>query len=298
MSLRSTSWLAIDGDRRLGPFARAGYLAGNALRNALPGGARGLRLERFAGTAASPHGGAPSPSRVLCERHLAALDLAGLAATGGGVRMHEMGCGSGRAGRLAGAAAGMPIRYRGFDVARRGSWDEPVPGASMAVFDGMDFTGTIAPDDNFFFSQSAAEHIPGDLSYFEAVARACARAAGPTLQVHYLPAPACLRLYLFHGFRQYPAAALRRIAALQAPDAASSAVALGGRACAALHWRWITLPMIRRRPDRRIADPGGYARALDEAIAADAGAPPEEAMFWAFVVRRGFQVPPRPGHVP
>jgi hypothetical protein len=288
LSLRSTSWLAIDGDRRLGPVVRVGYLAGNALRNALSRAPGGLALERFAGAATRADEAAPSPSRLLCEHHLASIGLEGFAAAAGGLRMHEMGCGSGRAGRLASAAAGAPIRYRGFDVARRAAWDEPMPGASMAVFDGEDFAGTIAPDDNFFFSQSAAEHIPGDLAYFEAVARACARAPGPTLQVHYLPSAACLRLYLFHGLRQYPLAALRRIAALQAPDARSVAVALGGPACAAVHWRWITLPMIRRRPDRRAADPRAYARELAAAIAADAAAPPGKAMFWAFVVRRGF----------
>lgn len=296
LSLRSTSWLAIDGDRRLGPVARVGYLAGNALRNALSRAPGGLALERFAGAATPADEAAPSPSRLLCERHLASIGLEGFAAAAGGLRMHEMGCGSGRAGRLASAAAGSPIRYRGFDVARRSAWDEPMPGASMAVFDGEDFAGTIAPDDNFFFSQSAAEHIPADLAYFEAVARACARAPGPTLQVHYLPAAACLRLYLFHGLRQYPAAALRRIAALQAPDARSAAVALGGPACADVHWRWITLPMIRRRPDRRAADPRGYARELAAAIASDASAPPGKAMFWAFVVRRGLDRHPARDH--
>jgi len=292
LSLRSTSWLAIDGDRRLGAVARAGYLAGNALRNALSRDPAGLALERFPDAHAPTGGVSPSPSRLFCERHLASMGLAGFAATAGGLRMHEMGCGSGRAGRLASVAAGAPIRYRGFDVARRAAWDEPMPGATMAVFDGEDFAGTIAPDDNFFFSQSAAEHIPGDLAYFEAVARACARAPGPTLQVHYLPSAACLRLYLFHGLRQYPAGALGRIAALQAPDAHSVAVALGGPACAAVHWRWITLPMIRRRPDRRAADPVAYARELAAAIAADAAAPPGKAMFWAFVVRRGFPAHP------
>ena len=126
--------------------------------------------------------------------------------------------------------------------------------------------------------------------------RGPARAPGPTLQVHYLPAAACLRLYLFHDLRQYPAAALRRIAALQAPDARSAAVALGGPACADVHWRWITLPMIRRRPDRRAADPRGYARELAAAIASDASAPPGKAMFWAFVVRRGLDRHPARDH--
>ena len=286
MSLRSTSVLAIDGDRRLGKLARAAYLAGNALRNAALSGPGDLALARFAGPAHAPDDGAPSPSRLLCEAHLASLGLDGFAAAAGGLRMHEMGCGSGRAGRLAASATGAPIRYRGFDVARRGAWDDPMPGATMAVFDGSDFAGTIAPDDNFFFSQSAAEHIPADLAYFEAVAQACARAPGPTLQVHYLPAAACLRLYLFHGFRQYPAAALRRVAALQAPGARSVAVALGGPACAAVHWRWITWPMVRRRGDGRATDPQGYARALAAALEADAAAPPARAMFWALVVRR------------
>ena len=73
-------------------------------------------------------------------------------------------------------------------------------------------------------------------------------------------------------------------------------MALGGPACADVHWRWITLPMIRPPPDRRAADPRGYARELAAAIASDASAPPVKAMFWAFVVRRGLDRHPARDH--
>ncbi|MBM3519040.1 MAG: hypothetical protein FJX56_14490 [Alphaproteobacteria bacterium] len=197
------------------------------------------------------------------------------------------------------ALVGAALRYRGFDVQRHPAWDDPMPGARLATFDGDDFAGTIAPDDNFFFSQSAAEHIPNDLDYFAAVAGACARSDGPTLQIHYLPAPACLRLYLFHGLRQYPAGALGRLAALQAPDARCTVVALGGPAAIDLHWRAITWPMLRRRKDGRTTGPEAYRQALVDAVAADGGAPPHRSMFWAFIVRRGdHSSAAQPGAVP
>ncbi len=283
---RSTSPIAIDGDRPLGRFAKLAYLGANAARNALAGGSGALARARFDGAPSGTITGTPSPSRVLCERHLAAFGWAAFARSAGGIRMHEMGCGSGRAGRLVAAAAGIPIAYRGFDVRANATWTEPMDGAHMLVFDGRDFAATISPVDNFFFSQSAAEHIPADLDYFSAVARACAKASGPTLQIHYLPSPACLRLYLFHGFRQYPAGALADIAALQAPGTRCTAVALGGPASVALHWRWITWPLLRGRADRRNAEPDAYRAALAQALAADDGAPARHPLFWAFVVER------------
>ncbi len=277
----------IDGDRPLGRFAKLAYLGANALRNAAAFRPGPLRVERFHVGDPSAITGTPSPSRLLCERHLVGVDWRTFARAAGGIRMHEMGCGSGRAGSLVAAAADTPIRYRGFDVRTNPAWATPADGAEMAVFDGADFARTIGSQDNFFFSQSAAEHIPGDLDYFTAVARACAAAIGPTLQIHYLPAAACLRLYLFHGFRQYPVGALARIAALQAPDARCTAMALGGPAAINLHWRWITRPLLARRPERRMVDPAGYRAAMAAALAADEGAAPSAALFWAFVVRRG-----------
>lgn len=288
MSGASTSWLRVNGDAPLGRVGKLAYLSGNALRNAVLARPGALAIENFVPADPDPRAGTPSPSRALCEAHLAAAGLAEFARVAGGIRMHEMGCGSGRAGWMAAAAAGGPIRYRGFDVVARESWSTPSPGASFATFDGADFAATIAPDDNFFFSQSAAEHIPADLDYFAAVARACAAASGPTLQIHYLPSAACLRLYLFHGYRQYPAGALARLAALQPAGARISAVALGGPAVVALHWRWITWPALCRRPDRRGVDPDGYRAALRAAVARDARHVTDAAMFWAFVVRLGW----------
>ncbi|MCA3246913.1 MAG: hypothetical protein ING29_10615 [Azospirillum sp.] len=288
MSGHSTSRLRVNGDVPLGLAGKLGYLAGNALRNLAFDRPGTLVVERFAPTDPGVAAGTPSPSRALCEAHLATVGLAEFARAAGGVRMHEMGCGSGRAGRLAAAAARTAIRYRGFDVAARDSWSTPPQGAAFATFDGADFAATIAPDDNFFFSQSAAEHIPADLDYFAAVARACAAASGPTLQIHYLPSAACLRLYLFHGYRQYPAGVLARLARLQPAGARVAAVALGGPAAVALHWRWITWPALRGRPDRRDVDPAGYRAAFRAAAERDAARGRGAPAFWAFVVRAGF----------
>ncbi len=287
MSGGSTSRLRLNGDGVLGLAGKFGYLAGNALRNAVLDRPGALTVERFVPADLGAVAGTPSPSRALCEAHLAAIDWAGFAHAAGGIRMHEMGCGSGRAGALVTTALGRTIRYRGFDVAARESWARPAPQACFAAFDGRNFAGTIAPDDNFFFSQSAAEHIPADLDYFTAVARACAAAPGPTLQIHYLPSAACLRLYLFHGYRQYPAGVLARLAALQPADARVSAVALGGPAAVALHWRWITWPALCRRPDRRTVDPEGYRAAFQVAVTEDAACLSGVPAFWALVVRRG-----------
>ncbi|MBI1245688.1 MAG: hypothetical protein GC202_11835 [Alphaproteobacteria bacterium] len=286
--LRSTSPIMIDGDRPLGHLAKLAYLGANAVRNRALGRSGGLSLERFGGADQATIAGTPSPSRLLCERHLASIEWAKFSQSAGGIRMHDMGCGSGRAGRLVAAAAGSSIRYRGFDVRKDPAWEASRAGSEMTVFDGVDFAGTIRPGDNLFFSQSAAEHIPSDLEYFSAVARACDTASGPTLQMHYLPAASCLRLYLFHGFRQYPIGALARLAALQASDAKCAAVALGGPAAIELHWRWITRPLLSRQPDQREVDPVGYRAALSAAIESDVRATPSAALFWAFIVRRRF----------
>ena len=56
---------------------------------------------------------------------------------------------------------------------------------------------------NLFISQSAIEHFDHDLEYFSQINNFINSQNNNTIQIHLFPSPACLWLYLFHGFRQY-----------------------------------------------------------------------------------------------
>ena len=89
------------------------------------------------------------------------------------------------------------------------------------------------------------------------------------LQVHIVPAPAALLLYLWHGYRQYGVAAL----ADRFRARGARVFALGGAASWLLHFLWITLPETVLRARLRRAFPRAYTTLLRLAFRLDGRLP-------------------------
>ena len=105
------------------------------------------------------------------------------------------------------------------------------------------------------------------------------------MQIHLMPSPACLWLYLWHGYRQYSHRRLEEVAGLFDKDAFSAVVALGATRCNAVHARAITRPMLTGRPDRRDTETKAYVADLTAAIAHDMAHPNfARASFHALVI--------------
>ena len=256
----------LNGDETLGLYDRLRYVGGNLRRNLRP---RRTPLEvsrwpapdRLRGDAAP---GASSPLRSLSEAFV--REELPRQRPPGEVAVLDIGCGSGRLAALLGEA-GYRGRYTGVDAADRFAAD---------AFAGPAFRMTFAHGDahdvrldgpfDLVCSVSALEHIAEDQRLLD---RLDGMLSPGGLQVHIVPAPAALLLYLWHGYRQYGVAALAdRFAARGA-----RVFALGGGASWLLHFLWITLPETVLRARLRRAFPRAYTTLLRLAFRLDGRLP-------------------------
>jgi 2-polyprenyl-3-methyl-5-hydroxy-6-metoxy-1,4-benzoquinol methylase len=292
---RSTSLHNLNADRHMSLAARALYLPLNRLNNALPYASVDPRLDirdfrcPDADTlwATIPPGA--SPSRVLSDLFWATLPWAAIHAHLGEVHVLDIGCGRGNYGpRLLNWAAGHLASYTGTDAHPHSGWSGLTAADRRLRYyqsTAEDFLTTIPHGTNVFLSQSALEHFDEDLTFFEQLRTYRHSVDGPVLQIHLMPSQACLRLFLFHGVRQYTPRTISRITRLfDAPDDGAVLYRLGGVACNRLHLRFVTVPSITGRPDRRATEPEVYARELRRAISRDAQQDQPSPAFYALVI--------------
>jgi hypothetical protein len=290
----STSNHRLNGDRRLSAIGKAGYFVLNALNNARPYAALDPRLvvkpftyPSFRERRADLPRGA-SPSRTLSDLFWMTRPWDAFRAELGPIRMLDVGCGRGDYGpRLLDWSAGAIERYTGTDAQSTPAWTALTAADSRLRF----FASTaescragIPADTNMFVSQSALEHFDDDLLFFDQIRDFVASRAGPVIQIHLVPSPACLRLYHLHGVRQYTPRTLSRITRLFA-DASLELYGLGGRQSNRLHFEFITKPLLIHKRDLREERPDDYQRRLFEALEADMRRPSRSPAFWALVIR-------------
>jgi SAM-dependent methyltransferase len=184
----------------------------------------------------------------------------------------EIGCGSGSMCRrlaglgFSGSYVGVDIKDR-FDRAAVAGFDKTLVMADITTWE---------PDRRFdlILSVSALEHIPGDARLIER-ARSWLKRGGR--QLHILPAPWALPLYLWHGYRQY---GLGRLATMF--DARARIFRLGGVISVAVHLLFITVPELLLRVPLRQRLPRLYERAAG-ACRADARLASRPAVHYAVV---------------
>jgi SAM-dependent methyltransferase len=286
---------AYSGDGHLRFDRAAAWLLLNALDNARPNAGVDAGLENARFTCPLPldalrrMAGTPSPSRALCDLFWAHLPWAALEERLGPIRMLDLGCGSGRYAEKFQAWSGRRLaRYTGVDLQPHAEWN-PIGNANPFVtFHAADIERidrVLSPDVNLIVSQSTLEHVRNDAFVFEML-HAHAHASGRALlQIHAVPSAACLRLYLWHGYRQYTPRTISAVTSRFADCSARRLIALGGDACNALHWDYITWPlMIRRTGDRRDAEPERYRAALGDAIALDVARRSNHPAFYVLLI--------------
>lgn len=230
-----------------------------------------------------------SPSRALSDLFWATLPWATIQAHLGEARLLDVGCGRGNYGpRLLRWADGHLASYTGTDAQPQAGW------AALEASDrrlhyypsaAENFAGMIPDGTNVFISQSALEHFDEDITFFAQIRDYVRRVRGPVLQIHLVPSQACLRLFLFHGVRQYTPRTLSKITR-QFDSAEDGAVLyrLGGAHCNRLHLRFVTVPSVIGGQDRRTTEPERYERQLRGAISRDAQHGQRSPAFYALVI--------------
>ena len=137
--------------------------------------------------------------------------------------------------------------YNGIDIKSHESWNDLMKQDSRVSF--LQSAAEELPEDvlrnsNMIISNSALEHVRGDLTFFQSHRRFM-DVDRPVLQIHVVPSAITLLRYLLHGYRQYTRKAVSRLAATY-PDSRCSVVRLGGMWSNMLHLVFITAPAVLR----------------------------------------------------
>ncbi|MCH7972144.1 MAG: hypothetical protein IH960_14065 [Chloroflexi bacterium] len=147
-------------------------------------------------------------------------------------------------------------------------------------------------DVNLIVTQSSLEHFEEDLGFFAQIRDHIEKTGTNTIQIHSFPSRACLKLYRWHGVRQYTARTASKIASLFAgPDSYSVLYDLGGAQCNAVHYRYITEPLARMGVNRKNEEPEKYRAELLAAIESDSAGPTNDPSFYALVIHSNFREP-------
>lgn len=276
--MKSSSIHRLNADTGLGKWGRRFWYSLNWLNNSLLPNwkERQLSIKKFrpelsTSAWANIHPKS-SPSRALSDLFWMQLPWPRIQAELGELRIVDTGCGSGRYGlELQKYSGGRIASYTGLDEHAHADWPEVMkqqPFIKLLPADSAHFASVIPDDTNVFISQSAIEHFPEDLTYFRQLRDFMGAHQRPTLQIHLFPSAAGLRLYRFHGVRQYTPRTVSAITRLFAGSRATL-FELGGPACNRLHWEYITKPILKGDQDRRETENKTYLNALQIAVQED-----------------------------
>lgn len=282
----------ISGDQVLSPVARRLFFLLNRLNNTFPlCGKSGMEVRRFCCDYERFWGemrAKESPARALSKLFWMDLPWARIREELGEIHCFDTGCGKGKYGPLLLKFSDNRIaKYVGVDIEPRAQW-ESIRAAytkiSLMQSDAAGIRDCIPAETNFFVTQSAIEHFKKDLLYFKQIRDFIVNKKTSIVQVHLLPAPACLKLYGLHGVRQYPLHAIGRIVNIFRKYSYAVLYELGGTRSRTLHDEYITGPITDGLGDLRHDETGQYACHLREAIRDDMSDPYGEPLFYALII--------------
>lgn len=229
---------------------------------------------------------ADSPGRKAADMFCMDLPWEAMRAELGDIRLLDIGCGRGGYARLLQAWSGGRIAgYRGIDIAPHDEWESVArewPEAAFQVCAAESVAGVLDAGTSMLFSQSALEHISGDLALFRQIAAFAESRRQPVLQLHVVPAAAAAKIYPGHGIRYYTTRLLSKITRLFSAFSECRLIALGGEASVRVHREYIT--DAGGGTQKRHADPGAYDAACREALRADMDGENRSPIFYALVI--------------
>lgn len=235
-----------------------------------------------------------SPARKLTDIFLQNLDWKKIQKELKLINILDVGCGAGNyAGKLIHWSGNRINRYLGIDICASDNWprlEKTCRQVNFVAGNCINIQKYITKETNLIISLSAIEHFKEDLTFFYNLARCIRLRKQPALQIHLLPSAACLDLYGFHGVRQYHPRSLNQIIRLFKPFSTAIIYKLGGKNCNALHWSYITKPLIMKSlklspaGDRRESEIKDYDRMLWQAIHNDMKTDGNSPTFYALVI--------------
>ena len=158
------------------------------------------------------------------------------------VSIFDIGCGKGHYGFLFKELLNKNINYSGLDIYK----NEKFPDEFNHIIDRAENAHNHLKNHNLIVSQSALEHIEGDMDVLTNITQVLCDRGKPFVQIHLVPASASLYLYLWHGFRQYSEKNLGLISErlTSSYEVKVTIIPLGGWRSFITHFTQITLPYL------------------------------------------------------
>jgi hypothetical protein len=293
MSKKSSSFHTINSDYPLSLPSKFFYILLNLFNNSLNfSPKKGLEI-RYLNNSSSNEladriaaSGKISPARFLSNEFWRHLNLDNLRdALGGRIEALEIGCGTGRYGKLL-LERDRTLKYLGVDISEPIEWAPGVDTDANFLKASYEDVEDYLSDHNFLFTQSALEHFDNDLELFSKISENRNRTKLPLIQVHVFPSAPCLRTFLWHGIRQYNFRTIRKIIKNSEPETTPILICLGGSATNSFHWKSITKFSIQKLHERMYTSLPNYSLSLARAIKEDdLRKKPQAASFYVLLMQ-------------
>jgi len=183
-----------------------------------------------------------SPSRKWSDLFLMNTEWEKIHETLKTINVLDLGCGTGNYYFKLQEYSGNKISsYVGVDISKHENLLQFPPGNVKFInYDGKNLLNLIPLETNIIFSQSAIEHFQEDLTIFKQIKNFCEMSDRPIYQLHMIPARECLKLYRFHGVRQYTPRTISKITKLFIGNYEKKLFILGGKNSNEVHKNYIS----------------------------------------------------------
>jgi len=233
-----------------------------------------------------------SPSRVLCNLFWEKINWENVKNEIGELNILDTGCGDGTYSLKLNRYAKGINSYRGIDLIKNKKWSKLTQEHSFIDFKNQTYLNvckSAKSKTNIFISQSAIEHFQYDLQYFQEIKKFINASKNNTIQIHLFPSPACLWLYLFHGFRQYNLNSILKILKIYKNENCYFKIyPLGGTNCNLQHFKSISIPHFILRDFIKL-NKKNYFKNLKKNILKDNELLPLNPSFYALIIHSNFK---------
>ncbi len=235
-----------------------------------------------------------SPARAFCDFFWLHLDWEAIRTELGDICVFDTGCGAGGYSLKLNEFSKGINSYFGVDIKPNQNWEQITKMYKTFRFQcqtSNEIYGSIPKDTNFFITQSAIEHFKNDLLYFKQLKTFIDDSQKNTIQIHLFPSSACLKLYLWHGVRQYTHRTIYKITSIfDSHNDYSILYKLGGAYSSRLHFQYITKPArIMKQKDWRFVKNDEYRRLLKEAVEKDIQSADSKPLFYALIIHSNYK---------
>lgn len=232
-----------------------------------------------------------SPSRKLSDLFWMNQDWNKLETDIGKINICDIGCGSGNYFlKLQEYSNNKIHRYKGLDIYENKNWRNLIKQYKIADFEkynGTEILNLIPKDTNLIVSQSAIEHFSEDITVFKQIRDFVEKSEHSVYQIHLFPSKICLKLYPFHGVRQYTPRNISKITKLFSDFSEVILFELGGENSNNIHKKYVKTSFYKKHS--RETYPKIYEEKTYDAIKADLKKnETKNPNFYALIIKSNF----------